>query len=364
MVLLFVMAVTGIMIPQILRMAFRYHLFDTPNQRKIHKTDIPRLGGIAFVPSILLGMLLFFIIGIVSDDGITITKLADNAMPLCCIGCALLLLYATGIVDDLVEVRYGAKFVVQGISAALVILGGLRIENLFGFCGIHELPVVVSVLLTALFIVFVINAINLIDGVDGLASGLAGVASAFYALVFLSHGLYVTSTFAVATLGTLIPFFVFNVFGNSRRHTKIFMGDTGALVLGLILGVLSIVCFGIEPEPSGPNPGVIAITPLLIPGFDVVRVYMHRLRGGRNPFLPDKTHIHHKLLALGLSQRMVMLIIVASSIILILLNYFLSPAVNINILFIGDLVLWIVMNTWLTRAIRNRERRCGKRLYI
>lgn len=364
MVLLFVMAVTGILIPQILRMAFRKSLFDKPDQRKIHKTDIPRLGGIAFVPSILLGMMLFFMTGIVSDDGRTMLMLRDNVVSLCCVGCAALLLYSTGIVDDLVGVRYSAKFLIQSIAAALVVLGGLRIDNLYGFCGVYELPFVVSVLLTGLFIVFVINAINLIDGVDGLASGLGCVACAFYALVFLTQGLYVYSAVAVAMLGTLIPFFGFNVFGNSRRHTKIFMGDTGALVVGLILSVLSVVCFGIEPDSSTPSPAVIAIAPLLIPGFDVVRVYMHRIRAGRNPFLPDKTHIHHKLLALGLGQKQVMLAIVASSIVLILINYLLLPTVGINILFIGDLVLWIVMNTWLTHAIRNRERRSGTRLYV
>lgn len=363
-VLAFVILVTGTMIPQILRMAFRKNLFDTPDQRKIHKTDIPRLGGLAFVPSILLGMLLLYAIGSVADDGRMLNALTTNRMPLCCTALGAVILYATGIVDDLVGVRYSAKFLIQSIAAALVIIGGLTIDNLDGFCWMYELPFVVSVLLTGLFIVFVINAINLIDGVDGLASGLGGVACAFYALVFLNNGLYVYSALAAATLGTMIPFFGFNVFGNSRRHTKIFMGDTGALVLGLILSVLSIKCFSIKLDPDAANPAVIAIAPLLIPGFDVVRVYMHRLRAGRNPFLPDKTHIHHKLLALGLGQKRVMLIIVSVSIALVLLNYLLSPIVGINVLFLMDLTLWIVMNTLLTSAIRQRERRSGTKLYV
>lgn len=363
-VLAFVILVTGIMIPQILRLAFRNNLFDTPDQRKIHKTDIPRLGGIAFVPSILLGMVLLYAIGMVTDDGRMLIVLSDNMLSLCCIGLAAVILYATGIVDDLAGVRYSAKFLIQSIAAALVILGGLTIDNLGGFCWVHELPLVVSVLLTGLFIVFVINAINLIDGVDGLASGLGIVACTFYSLVFLNNGLYVYSALAVATLGTLIPFFGFNVFGNSHRHTKIFMGDTGALVLGLVLSVLSIKCFSIKQDPAMATPAVMAIAPLLIPGFDVVRVYMHRIRAGRNPFLPDKTHIHHKLLALGLGQKRVMLTIVAASIVLILFNYLLSPAIGINPLFLIDLVLWIVMNTLLTYAIRHRERRSGTKLYV
>lgn len=362
-ILLFVIVVTGIMIPQILRVAFRNKLFDRPDQRKIHKTDIPRLGGIAFLPAILIDMVLFFAIANImgyAGENVTLNALAPQ---LCYVGLAALILYATGIVDDLSGVRYSAKFLLQGISAAIVIAGGVRIESLYGFCGIHELPLVVSILLTGFFIVFIINALNLIDGVDGLASGLGGVACIFYAVLFLNHGMYVYSALATATLGTLLVFFVYNVFGKSKSHTKLFMGDTGSLVIGLILSVLCIECFGIGTDPRRANPAVWAVVPLLIPGFDVVRVYLRRIKSGRNPFLPDKTHIHHKLLAVGLSQKHVMLAIVTSSIILILFNYFLSPVVGINLMFVCDVAIWIGMNQILKRAIRLRERRCGTKLY-
>lgn len=225
------------------------------------------------------------------------------------------------------------------------------------------MPYLVSIGVTALFIVFVINAVNLIDGIDGLASGLSGVACAFYAIVCLRNGLYTYSALAAATLGTLLPFFFFNVFGNALKHRKIFMGDTGALTVGLFLSVMCISICRIGMPASHANSAVIGMAPLLIPGFDVIRVYIHRIRANRNPFLPDKTHIHHKLLALGMRQRRAMMTILGSSALLIVANYFLSPYVDITLLFIGDVALWITVNMLLTRRIHAREKSLGVKLY-
>ena len=127
----------------------------------------------------------------------------------------------------------------QALAAALLILGGIELTDLHGFLGIGELPTAVSVILTALISVFIINALNLIDGIDGLASGLSGVACAFYTYMFFHAGLYLFSAIAVATLGVLVPFFVYNVFGNAEKQRKIFMGDTGALTIGLLLSAMS-----------------------------------------------------------------------------------------------------------------------------
>ncbi len=144
-------------------------------------------------------------------------------------------------------------------------------------------------ILTALISVFIINALNLIDGIDGLASGLSGVACAFYTYMFfhavpvpvLCHcGGHARSACAV---------FVYNVFGNAEKQRKIFMGDTGALTIGLLLSAMSLRICQLDTLPEGCNPAVVAFAPLLIPCFDVVRVYLHRIRIGHNPFLPDKT---------------------------------------------------------------------------
>lgn len=363
MILALVVTITGFLIPQILLIAFRKNLFDTPDPRKIHTSQVPRLGGIAFFPSILFALLLLFGVGILSHDGPILIRLHNHILTLCFVGCAAIILYLTGMADDLVGVKYRAKFIMQTLAAALIIIGGMRIENLHGFLGLYELPFAASVALTAVLTIFIINAINLIDGIDGLASGLSAVACGFYALLFLKSGLYIYSALAVATLGTLLPFFAFNVFGNAQKHQKIFMGDTGALIIGLFLSVMSIESCSINHPGQGTNTAVLAFAPLLIPGFDVVRVYLHRIRAHRNPFLPDKTHIHHKLLALGLSQRKAMMTIIASSFIIILINYVLNSRMNISLLFLCDLLLWIAINAIMTRRIRAKEKKLNCVLY-
>lgn len=362
-VFLCVVTLTGIIIPQILLIAFRKKLFDEPDPRKIHTSVTPRLGGIAFFPSILFAILLLLGFAMHSHDMSMVWRVQNNLEPLCFSVCGALLLYLTGMADDLVGVRYSAKFVMQTFAAALVVAGGCTLFNLHGFLGIYTMPEFVDYLLSGLLIVFIINAINLIDGIDGLASGLSIIACAFYACVFFLCDLYMFSALAVATLGALVPFFYFNVFGDPDKRKKIFMGDTGALTVGLFLSVMSLRICCEQTMPLGSNPAAVAFSPLLIPCLDVIRVYLHRIKAHRNPFLPDKTHIHHKLLAIGFPQRIAMLLILFSSATLTALNYWLSHYVPITVLFVSDVALWITLNILLTRAIRAREQASGKHLY-
>lgn len=362
-VLMCVMILTGIIIPQILLIAFRKNLFDAPDPRKIHTSKVPRLGGIAFFPSIMLAFFLLYGFGIMSDEELLVPYLYGNLQSICFISSGAIFLYLTGMADDLVGVKYRAKFIVQIISATLIITGGIELNDIHGFLGMSQLPEVVAVPLTILLIVFIINAINLIDGIDGLASGLSAIACAFYAFVFIQAELYLFSALAVAALGTLIPFFVYNVFGNPQKQSKIFMGDTGALTIGLLLSVMCIRICQIDGDSHGVNYSVIAFAPLLIPCLDVVRVYLHRIKAHRNPFLPDKTHIHHKLLALGMKQSTAMMTIVGCSALWTAVNYWFSPYVNITVLFICDLALWIIVNTILTHSIHVRENSHSQVLY-
>ncbi len=355
---------TGVIIPQILLIAFRKQLFDEVDPRKVHQGAVPRLGGIAFFPAILFS--LFLVFGFcLQFDAVVINGLMKSSVASMCFICSgVLILYLVGMADDLVGFKYRAKFVAQLVAAALVIAGGVTIDNLHGFLWIHALPMALSMILTALLTVFITNAINLIDGIDGLASGLSSIACAFYGFVFFCAGLYIYSLLAFATMGALLPFFYYNVFGNVKKHTKIFMGDTGALTIGLILSVMSIRLCRIGDDVLDMNPGVAAFAPLLIPCFDVVRVYLRRIAHHRNPFLPDKSHIHHKFLALGMSQRLTMPTIVTVSFVLTALNYWLSRYVNITLLFAMDLLLWTAGNMILTRFIRRREQRTGQELYV
>lgn len=343
-----VAVIAGFIIPQILLIAFRKNLFDEVDPRKIHKGTVPRLGGIAFFPAILLAILLLMGISLMfGSDDLKLTFYYEMAS-LCFVVCAIVTLYLVGMADDLVGVKYRAKFVAQILSAVFIIIGGINLSNLHGFLGISHLPWMISVLFTVVLTVFITNSINLIDGIDGLASGLSAVACLFYGWVCYKYGLYVYSMLAFATMGALCPFFYYNVFGNVNKQKKIFMGDTGALTIGLILSVLSIRICNVDKPEIQENLGVVAFAPLLIPCLDVVRVYFRRIRHHKSPFMPDKTHIHHKLLALGMSQKTAMPTIIISSLILIVMNFYLSKYLNITLLFALDMLLWISAMYWIT----------------
>lgn len=359
------MILGGIIIPNIMAIAFERKLFDEADERKIHRGIVPRLGGISFLPSftfsfcIVIGFNFRFNMPEMSAD------LSSSIIPVFFLICALMLMYLVGIADDLIGVRYRAKFLFQIIAGALMVLSGCWIYNLFGFLGIGEWPTILGWAATILLVIYVINAVNLIDGIDGLASGLSGIALIFYSWVFFRSEEYTYALLAGATLGTLVPFFYYNVFGSPERHTKIFMGDTGSLTIGTMLAFLSIrvLCIG-DPSPlGGSNLLVLSLAPILVPCFDVARVFFHRVRKGRNPFLPDRCHIHHKLLALGCRQWQALLAILAADAVLVGINLILAPRLGPTWIIAGDVVLWIAFNIVLTRIIRRKEQECGIELY-
>ncbi|MDE6422766.1 MAG: undecaprenyl/decaprenyl-phosphate alpha-N-acetylglucosaminyl 1-phosphate transferase, partial [Muribaculaceae bacterium] len=350
----------GIIIPQILLIAFRKKLFDEVDERKVHKGVVPRLGGIAFLPSILFSLAL--VVGcnlrLISPDMWDV--FIDSSVPIYFMVCAVLLMFLVGMADDLIGVRYMAKFIVQILSALLICASGLYVNDLYGFLWLGELPGWFAFLVTAFAVVFIVNAINLIDGIDGLASGLSTVALVFYAIVFYQGEDYIYSMLASAAVGTLLPFFYYNVFGNVKRQKKIFMGDTGALTTGMILVFCAIAVIHIDESHFATddyNPLIVALSPLVIPCFDVVRVYLHRVARHRNPFLPDKCHIHHKLLALGLNQRLALIVILVCSMVFIFVNIILSPYFNPTAIIVADIIIWTVANMLLSKAIRNREKK-------
>ena len=357
--------ITGLIIPQILLIAFRRNLFDDIDQRKIHQGTVPRLGGIAFFPAIILSTLLILGIVTMGEGFMGEFEIAVDVRQLCMVSCALTTLYIVGMADDLVGVRYRAKFLTQILAALFIFIGGIAIDNFHGFLWINNLPLFIQLLLTVILVVFFTNAINLIDGIDGLASGLSSLAFMFYGIIFYNQGMNYYAFLCFAALGTLLPFFYYNVFGSADRHKKIFMGDTGALTIGVLLSVFSLrICMLQSCSMDMTlNPAVAAFAPLLIPCLDTVRVYLRRLKHKKNPFEPDKTHIHHKLLALGLPQKVVMPILILFCAGLILLNYWLGSLINITFMFIIDLAIWVLINYFLTRAIRSRESKLNLSLY-
>lgn len=355
----------GIIIPQILLIAFRKKLFDEVDDRKIHKGVVPRLGGIAFFPSILFSFAI--VVGFnLKHFGWDVAGIYfEGVVPFYFMICAVLLMFLVGIADDLIGVKYMAKFVVQILASILIVCSGIYIDNFFGFLWIHHIYDWIGWIATAFMVVFVVNAINLIDGIDGLASGLSTVAFVFYSIIFFFADQYAYSMLSAAAAGTLLPFFYYNVFGQANKQKKIFMGDTGALTTGMILifCAIGMLHLGTAPVAIDYNPVILGLSPLIIPLFDVVRVYLHRVVRHHNPFLPDKSHIHHKLLALGLNQRIALIIIMLWSMFFIVINMFLSTYINPTFIIIIDVVIWTSVNIALSKAISRRETKLGKRLF-
>ena len=356
---------TGVIIPKIILIAFRKKLFDEIDERKIHRGIVPRLGGIAFLPSMIFSFCVVIGFNLRTVELSLGEPLMMEMIPIFFLLCGLMLMYLVGIADDLIGVRYRGKFLLQIFTGTLLVAGGMWISDLYGFLWIHHCPDWLGWLFSIFLVIYVANSINLIDGIDGLASGLSMIALIFYSIVFFLAGEYLFALMAATTLGTLIPFFYYNVFGHAENHNKIFMGDTGSLTIGTVLAFLSIAMFRIPlgDIPGNQNPFILAIAPIILPCFDVVRVFVHRVRNGSNPFLPDKCHIHHKLLALGLVQWKALITILISDATIVGGNLLLSSLVQPTWLILGDIMAWTLLNFLLTHLIRCRERRLGIKLY-
>ena len=345
----------GVLIPQVLLISYRRRLFDELDERKIHRGVVPRLGGIAFKPVIFVVMALILGSTYVLGQNVILVNASKNISKLAFLYSSLMILYLVGIADDLVGVKFRAKFFAQIVCGILLVIGGVWIENLCGMFGVATLPYRFGAPLSIFFVVFIVNSINLIDGIDGLASGLSSVAFLSYVFAFFYLGEFFYAMMCAAALGVLIPFFYFNVFGDSNKRKKIFMGDTGSLTIGILLSFFSIELSSYCSISEIPdiNFFIVAFSPLVVPCFDVVRVFILRVRNGKHPFKPDRSHIHHKLLNLGISQRWVMVLIIALSLFYVLLNMLLSQYYNSVLVLLVDVIIWILFNYFLSKYIKN-----------
>ncbi|MDB9146598.1 MraY family glycosyltransferase [Parabacteroides distasonis] len=362
---LFAVSLGMVIIPRILVISHKKRLYDVPDARKVHTMPVPRLGGLSFFPVILMSM--FLVIGFrlyfwdMDTSSLSFNMLYEYLF----LFVGMTLLYLVGVCDDLVGVGYRYKFAVQIAAALLLVLSGNWFDSFGGLFGIYSVPVWVGVPFTVFIVVYITNAINLIDGIDGLASGLCCIALSVLSVIFFLRGQYVYALLAICTLGILMPFWCYNVFGNANRGHKLFMGDAGSLTLGYVISFLIIhMSVTNEVSPTLSNPYmVIAFSTVLVPLLDVIRVVLHRLREHKNPFLPDKNHFHHKLLRTGMRVRVVMVCIIAISAFFILLNSSLAWRVDITYLFFLNLFCWSILHVGLNGLIkRNRERKESEQL--
>lgn len=345
-------------IPRIVSLAHEMHLYDLPDSRKVHKLPIPRLGGVAFLPIVLIATVLVAVAAVriglpVSDfmgDDVAIHFLAYIA--------GGFMLFLTGIYDDVHGVSYRFKFIVQIFASFLLCVSGLWIADMGHVFFVDEIPFWIGMPLTMLFVVYVTNAMNLIDGIDGLASGISCIAFFVLALLFVVTGEYLWTMLCAAYIGILLTFFYFNVFG---KKNKVFMGDAGSLILGYTLSFMIIHFWRANPVWNSVlhNIGIIAISTLIIPSMDVVRVFSSRIRDGRNPFLPDKNHIHHKLLRTGMGAKMTMITILCLSALFIFANYIVAAYCNQTLIVLLDIALFFIMHGIINIFIARKEKSNG-----
>ncbi|MFC2115554.1 glycosyltransferase family 4 protein, partial [Bacteroidota bacterium] len=284
------LAISLLAIPSIVTVAQSKGLYDKPQGRTPESKNVPTLGGLAIFAGMMISLSLFADISLLPE------------MPYLVAGAVVL--FFIGIKDDILIIAPWWKLLGQVlVTMAVSILGGLRIQTLNGFLGIYETGDILGVFITVLIMVALINSFNLIDGIDGLASGIGILSSIVFGLIFWHAGLYVWTLMAVALCGSLIGFTWYNVFG---RKKKIYMGDTGSLLLGFFQAVILIRFLNLEQASilgiQIHTRLAFALAVLIIPVFDIVRIIIIRLMQGRSPFQPDRQHIHYRMVDMRLSH--------------------------------------------------------------
>ena len=325
--------ITFFAIPIIIEVARKKKLFDEPDERKVHKVVIPTLGGLGIFAGFILAILL------------GVPKTAINT-ELQYFAAAAIVIFFLGIKDDILILSASKKFLGQLIAACIIIkLGGLHLTNMHGFFGIHAIPRFASGILTLFTVLVVINSFNLIDGIDGLAGSLGVLTTLVFGTYFFLSGNIMYAIIAFSMAGSLIGFLVYNF-----SPAKIFMGDTGSLLIGLVNAILVIKFINIAGNPTSaiffPSAPGIGFAVLIVPLFDTLRVFSLRLLDKRSPFSPDTIHIHHFLLDLGLTHRTITISCVAANLVFIVMAFLLrdmGTTIVIAILLATALVSTIIV---------------------
>ncbi|MDR1543408.1 MAG: undecaprenyl/decaprenyl-phosphate alpha-N-acetylglucosaminyl 1-phosphate transferase [Prevotellaceae bacterium] len=336
--------ITGLLLmPFVIKFAKKNNLVVRPNKRTAHNGIVPNIGGL----DIFLSLMLVFVILIIFNR-------LDFALLI-----GFCLLFIIGFIDDMLVLSAFWKLAGETLAAFfLIYLANIRITSFYGIFGIEELPLIWSYALSYLLYIIIVNALNLIDGIDGLASGLGVIYCLFFGFWFYLIGYEYNALFCFSAVGSLIVFFLYNVFGGSKK--KIFMGDSGSLILGYLLTFFVFNFWEINAKqpiaaifyfPAAP---ATILCVLFIPLFDIVRVALTRIRHQISPFSPDRNHIHHLLLKLGLKHYQVTIILMAISLLFIALAIFCKD-VNIWVQFIMSLLSGGLLIFVLWRIVDKRE---------
>jgi UDP-GlcNAc:undecaprenyl-phosphate GlcNAc-1-phosphate transferase len=326
-------------VPSIIYVANQKLLFDDSHSgRKIHTSSISRFGGVAIFCSFMISCLLFS----------QITNYAECSFILA----SCMILFVVGLKDDFWGVNPSTKFGAQLIAAIImVVLANIRLTSLYGMFNIYDMSYPFSLSISILIIIFIINAFNLIDGIDGLAATIGGLVNISLGLMFLSMNEMSLACIALAIAGTCIGFLRFNLVS-----AKIFMGDTGALLIGFISIVLALKFVEINKtglyKTSSLAPSI-AVALFIIPVFDTIRIFILRILKGNSPFIGDRNHIHHRMLNAGFSHVQTTFILAIFSLAMILLVFQLKSFNNVLMICVIFMVC-IICNTLLTIVIKKK----------
>lgn len=290
--------------PRLVRIALDKNIVDNPNARKLQRRPTPVLGGIAvFFGSVI---------------GLGCASITCDCSELFIVVVAMMIMLYTGTMDDILDLSPVLRFLIEiGTVLLLIFVGGYTLNDFHGLWGLNQIPQGVAIPLTVFAAVGIINAINLIDGVDGLSSGYCILTSLLFGVMFWYVGDRTMGMLAVVAAGSLIPFFFYNVFG---KNSKMFIGDGGTLVMGIVMSVfvIRILRHGSMSEVyDAANIGLVPFTlaVLSVPVFDTLRVMTTRILKRKSPFHPDKTHLHHMFIRLGCSHA-------ATTLAILILNFF------------------------------------------
>lgn len=344
-------------VPRVLLISRKKNLYDIPDARKVHKNPVPRLGGITFFPVLIMSFCLaiggWALMGLYG--GFNNVNLYFARFILMAVG--MMTLFLTGVADDLIGVSYKSKFVVQIICASLFPLSGLWIHDLSGLFWIHHIPAWIGMPLTVFVVVYITNAINLIDGVDGLASGLCSISLFTLGVAAAIKAQYLFCMISFGMLGVLLPFWFYNVFGNAEKGKKIFMGDTGSLTLGYLLSFLLVYMGSMDKMGFPRGMLLMGFSTMIIPLMDIPRVMVARIREGRDPFTPDKNHIHHKLLRTGMKPIWTMATLLAVAVFLIAFTVVgVMSGLDKTLILIIDILLGVVLHLVIDHFINVKEK--------
>lgn len=293
---------------KILKIAFNKNLVDNPNARKLQKTPVPVMGGIAVFFGVLVGVMVGALLhALVCDPSTT------SLLPVIC---SMSVMLYVGAMDDILGLTPKSRLIIEILTMlALIYSSGSCLDTFRGMWGVYKFSWWLAVPLTVFAGVGIINAVNMIDGVNGLSSGLCMTCSLFFGAAFVKVGDIPNAVLAFTTFGALSPFFIHNVFG---FRSRMFIGDAGTMVMGVLLTWFTISLLGTESSieyfsrASNVNAIALAVAVLSVPIFDTLRVMGMRIAHKKSPFHPDKTHLHHVFINVGVSH-----FITAMSIILI-----------------------------------------------